>query len=664
VHCKLRCFNVGLYIIISLCVFLNGCLHSTQSKEKVVKAELPQAKQIIQDLTEESPNKQHPRLMAMSEDFERIKGQLKTDDNLRRWYNSVQIETRKLLQEPPVKYEIKDGLRLLPVSQIVLKRTISLSIMYRLTGDSKYANRAWEELSTVADNQKFPNWNPKHFLDTAEMTNAVAIGYDWLYDFLSVEQREILRKALIEKGLKPALEVYKGTANSSEITTFWKDGTSNWNTICNGGIGVGALAIADESSETKALAGEILQYALQSVKKSLSVYAPDGGMPEGPSYWNYATSYIAYFLSSLDSALGTDYGLSKMKGISETAYYPIYVKGTKGAFNMGDAGESDISTAPQMFWFSHKYKRPELAYFALKGNNRLNLIWYRKEKTQTSFIDDLPLDKHFINQDTSFVTMRSSWKSDAIFTGIHAGSNQVPHGDLDIGDFVLDALGIRWAYDLGSDNYNLSGYFDVNSKRWTYYRKRAEGQNTIVINPKNEPDQNINARATITDFSSNPQQGFTVIDMTSAYKGDALSVRRGLALTEKRKTVVLQDKLRLKVPSEVYWFMHTQAQIQISKDKKTAMLTMAGKRIYAHLPSPKEGEFMVVEAKPLSVTPNPALQNPNNGIRKLVVHLNGVTNVTLSVVFMLDSEEGRIPNYWSQPLDLDSWGTKGILNSK
>lgn len=50
----------------------------------------------------------------------------------------------------------------------------------------------------------FP-WNPSHFLDVAEMTGGLAIGYDWLYDDLSPESREKIRQAIVAKGLGPAL---------------------------------------------------------------------------------------------------------------------------------------------------------------------------------------------------------------------------------------------------------------------------------------------------------------------------------------------------------------------------------------------------------------------------------------------------------------------------
>ena len=58
-------------------------------------------------------------------------------------------------------------------------RTYTLALMYRLHGDRRYVDRLWRDLDAVA---AFPDFNPKHFLDTAEMTHALGVAYDWLYD--------------------------------------------------------------------------------------------------------------------------------------------------------------------------------------------------------------------------------------------------------------------------------------------------------------------------------------------------------------------------------------------------------------------------------------------------------------------------------------------------
>ena len=52
-------------------------------------------------------------------------------------------------------------------------------------------------------------WSPSHFLDDAEMTTAVAIGYDWCYDYLKPAKREIIEKAILEKAFGPAWPIYE-----------------------------------------------------------------------------------------------------------------------------------------------------------------------------------------------------------------------------------------------------------------------------------------------------------------------------------------------------------------------------------------------------------------------------------------------------------------------
>ena len=79
---------------------------------------------------------------------------------------------------------------------------------------------------------------------------------------------------------------------------------------------------------------------------------------------------------------------------------------------------------------------------------------------------------------------RSAWDDPAaLFVGVKAGYNQVNHGHLDLGNFELDALGERWARDIGSDDYNLPGYWSGGrgGKRWSYYRLGSESHNVCML---------------------------------------------------------------------------------------------------------------------------------------------------------------------------------------
>src|SRR5439155_131517 len=164
-----------------------------------------------------------------------------------------------------------------------------------------------------------------------------------------------------------------------------------------------------------------------------------------------------------------------------------------------------------------------------------------------------PLDKYFGGAEVAI--LRSEWGNPkALFVGFKAGDNKANHSHLDLGSFVFDALGARWALDLGSDDYNLPGYFGA--QRLTYYRLRAEGQNALVINPGATPDQDPKAAASIIRFQSKPERAFAIADLTPAYKQQARKVWRGLALLE-RKEFLIQDEIQADKPAEVWWFMHT-----------------------------------------------------------------------------------------------------------
>ena len=147
-------------------------------------------------------NQAHPRLLATTDDFAQLKQRIAADPQLESWHAKLQAQAQEMLSQPPSRYEIPDGLRLLATSRRVVQRIYTLALLKRLDGDQRYAERAWQELDAAA---KFQDWNPRHFLDTAEMTHAFAIGYDWLYDSWTPEQRATLQQAMVEKRVHPRL---------------------------------------------------------------------------------------------------------------------------------------------------------------------------------------------------------------------------------------------------------------------------------------------------------------------------------------------------------------------------------------------------------------------------------------------------------------------------
>jgi hypothetical protein len=599
-------------------LFALGSLLLATAQLLAVEPVIPSQEAVLDGLRTE-----HPRLLATAPDFQQLKDRCAENDAARQWFARLKSESEKLLSTPPLEYKIPDGKRLLAVSRAAKDRVLLLGLVYRLTSDQRFAIRLWQELDTVTH---FKDWNPSHFLDTAEMTFAVAIGYDWLYDVWSPEQRQQLRQAIVHLGLEQGLPIYRKQ-------TWWAKANHNWNQVCNGGMAVGALAIAEDEPQ---IAREILHSALVSIPRAMHEFGPDGGWGEGPGYWRYATEYNVYLLAALKTAFGRDFDLSKIAGFSETGDFPLYFTGPTGqTFNYADAHGS-WHGAPQLFWLATEFSRPAWAFEqqpqAADRPSPLDLLWGAPWISRKNPPNSLPLDRHFEGVSVAF--LRGAWNDkQATFVGFKGGDNRVNHGHLDLGSFVLDMLGERWFVDLGSDDYNLPGYFG--SHRWDFYRLRAEGHNTLVLNPDTAPDQDPRATANITHCKSTPDRASAIADLTAAYAADATSVRRGVALLD-RRDMLIQDELHVEHGGEVWWFAHTPANVTLDASSRVAKLEQNGKTVYATLCEPADARFSVLDASPLPTSPRVAGQadesHGSHPIRKLAIHLEKQTAVRVAVL--------------------------------
>jgi hypothetical protein len=210
--------------------------------------------------------------------------------------------------------------------------------------------------------------------------------------------------------------------------------------------------------------------------------------------------------------------------------------------------------------------------------------------------------------------------------------------------------------DLGTEKMTYNAAFNGTYKRYEVYRLNPGGHNTLLINPSNTfYGQSIPAFNPVTFFNSFKSEGRAIIDMTKAYQTQANSAKRGYALTDNRSRFILQDELDLKAKSEVWWFMHTRAIIEVSADGKSAILTQQGKRMKASLVSPKEGKFLSLKAEPLPETCQNANQTVNTGIQKLAVKIEGVQKMTIVVEFTPIYKEEDLKKPLLKIIPLSKW---------
>jgi hypothetical protein len=354
-----------------------------------------------------------------------------------------------------------------------------------------------------------------------------------------------------------------------------------------------------------------------------------------------------------------------------TGDFHMYVTGATSLFNYGDHGPNKYSTtANSMFFYADFFTQPQYALFQrdqFDAAEPWSMFWY-DPNVAGAFWDGKPLDHFFDNGIDQWGSMRSTWTdNNALYVAIKAGMNQhrQTHNDLDVGDFVLDALGTRWAGELGSANYNSPGYFTSDAQdaqRWLYYRKMTEGQNTILIDQAN---QNVLAAPTIKHDTSNTTQGPTTVfevdtdstaffttDMTSAYF-KATSVKRGIRLLNGRKQVLLQDEVN--ASAGVMWRMHTNATVNIDSSGTSATLTLDGQTLTVAMLSPPSGAAFTkgpaVRFDTDPTPPEPDQDNPN--VTVLMITLPAGT-YTIQVLFN-PQWPGTVTYVTPPTVALDQW---------
>jgi hypothetical protein len=518
----------------------------------------------------------HPRLLMSKADEAAVKKVLKSNEQLSDVHDLIITKSDEMLSKETLTYK-KTGKRLLAVSREALERVFYLSYSYRMTKNKKYLKRAELEMNAVC---QFQDWNPTHYLDVGEMTMAVAIGYDWLFDKLQESTKLNIRKAI----QKNAFETSKVEAYNN-----YKRVGNNWNQVCNAGVVYGALATF-ESNPT--VSKEIIEEMLITNRISMASYAPDGVYPEGHMYWGYGTSFEVMLLAALESALGSDNGLSQSPGFLKSAEFMLFVTSPSGKrFNFSDSGVSQNANIVQ-FWFAKKTNNPNLL---LEENKSMQAGTFLKTIDESRLLPSVMVFAKDINITnisaptqqvwsgkgaTPLVMVRSDWKNKTgEYLGVKGGSASTSHAHMDAGSFVYDVDGLRWAMDFGMQSYITLESKGVDlwgkgqdSQRWDVFRLSNKAHNTLTVNNKRH---NYEGYAELIETIDLPTEKGGKFDLSEIFKGEISSAIRKVVL--KNKTLLVEDEIATNEKEAlIRWKMATPATVKIL-DNSTIELTQKGK---------------------------------------------------------------------------------------
>lgn len=539
----------------------------------------------------------HPRLLLKADEEKKIEKMINEDVNMALVHNAIIDYCNKAINEPPVEHVLQ-GKRLLAKSNLAFQRVFYLSYAYRLTNNERYLKRAEKELITVC---KFKDWNPQHFLDVADMLMAVSIGYDWLYDALSKETLDLIEKAIIEKGFTPAKD--------DRYNGFYKR-TNNWNQVCNAGLVMGALAIYEKNPK---LSQKIIKSSVESVPLAMEAYGPDGAYQEGSAYWGYGTGYEAIMISALESALDTDYGLTKDKNFMKSAYFLLYTLAPSGkCYNYSDAGSS-VGINQALFWFAKKIGDSSLLWFELpKLNEKKNHL--SKDRLLPNILinaKDIAIDEikkpsgnfWFSRGIKPLYVYRSGWDNpDDTYLGIVGGSAKAPHGHMDAGSFVFEKNGVRWSMELGLQSYYSLEKEGVdlwnssqNGQRWDVFRYGNTGHSTLTINGKHHL---VDGNPPIVETYMKDNLKGAKVDLSSIFSQSVKSSIRKITL-DKDDVLNIEDVIETNDSvADVMWVMVTPAEATIL-NKNQILLKKDGKEMIMTVHSELPVEMNIWDNKPV-----------------------------------------------------------------
>ena len=501
-------------------------------------------------------------------------------------HKEIENYADQLLNKEPF---IRETLTGVSIARENLGRIFYLSYMYRMTESEKYAARAERELLAIA--AQYDKWRPDHFLTTSEMTLAFAIGYDWLYDFLSEESKKIIVETMITKGL------------NESATASYRHSVGNWNSVCNACMIASALAVYEHQPEKSAA---MITEAIENNRKAVETFGPHGGYPEGYSYWHYGTVYQTMLFEVLKTAIGYESNLpDNATGFDNTGAYAMMMTTPTGrCFSYADVAIG-ANVSPASFWLARHFDHPEWLYV---DRQMLMADDFEQEDKLWRFNPCILL--YSVGLDISNISVPSQnwwyndgnqplfiWRSgfDSVndtYLGVKGGYPKQGHSHMDSGSFYYERDGVIWSGDPGSDSYNLPKYdnYGQNAGRWDIFRTGLAGHSTISFD---DAEHIVTGKTPITEYFTEENPGATV-NLTPACENKVSKAVRTIRLENDILNIV--DNVITSTDTQVRWNMITKAQPQSDGDNKV-ILSSGSRKMLLEVISPDNALIYILPAE-------------------------------------------------------------------
>ncbi|HWB92627.1 MAG TPA: heparinase II/III family protein [Puia sp.] len=376
----------------------------------------------------------------------------------------------------------------------------TLCLVYRVTGDKKYATRAKELLLHLVSqpawdgmDDRTPRWNSG--LNTGKDCFATALGFDCVYDDLSVTERKAIAEKIVSLGIRPSMDDWM--SSDRRLHSLNSMGHNWWSAVVNE-AGVASLAVMDEIPQARGWAREVMRASSEWFDFAGSVldnkprsFDRDGGFYESIGYANFGLSEYLNFRLAWTNAFGRitmpyDSMLVRTMDWFIHGCYPN--TGELQSLNFGDSNPFANAAQPVTLMMALGFHKQSFDWYlgqAEKGmepNGRQRpsplALLYQPEEHKPALIPELPPSALY--RDMGWATLRSSWDTNATLLGVKCGFTW-NHAHADAGSWVLYHQGKNLVIDGGDAFYG--------SDEYSNYFVRSQAHNVMLFDGKAQDPQ-------------------------------------------------------------------------------------------------------------------------------------------------------------------------------
>ncbi len=451
----------------------------------------------------------------------------------------------------------------------------ALALAAKLKLEPRYTNKLRDLVLAALDFKTWGQTNPpmgnNADLAAGHLLRGIAAAYDWHRATFSKEEQEQIRQVVAERAPSLLAGLY-GNA-------YWAGGyEENHNHVSVCGLAFAGAAFYDEiPAAPEWLAAARLNF--QNVLKSLPA---DGSSVEGVSYWAYGIGYILQYIEGtrrvIDSAK-----LYESPFLRNAAAFRLMAStsGLEGNVPWGDAVLKDWGSPQYILnalatqyrdgsasWLAANLPNPQRASADALG---LSMLWARNAPEPGE--PPTELDARLVAND--MVTTRNGWGPGDYLLSIKAGHTNRNHSHLDAGALAL-AFGDEWL--LVAPGYGKGGgegaFWDRSKSghRWNFFSNSTESHATLLINGKNQRDDE-SAQATVSEFFSAPDWSVTTVDLTEAYRDVSHAERQ--VVHRRGEYILVFDSVTAPQPVSVEWL--AQFRKETPPDKQGDLLARGTK---------------------------------------------------------------------------------------